>query len=60
MACMQYTCSIDLVIHGQQVDIVPLYECVFEDEVSKDGEKGLGWHGALRHNSSCIIIVIVL
>ncbi len=42
MACMQYTCSIDLVIHGQQVDIVPLYECVFEDEVSKDGEKGLG------------------
>jgi hypothetical protein len=33
---------------------------VFEDEVSKDGEKGLGWRGALRHNSSCAIIVIVL
>ncbi len=60
MAHMQYTCLIDLIIHGQQVDIVHLNECVFEDEVSKDGNKGLGWHGALRHNSSCIIIVIVL
>jgi hypothetical protein len=42
MARMQYTCLIDIVIHGQQLDIVPLNECVFEDEVSKDGEKGLG------------------
>jgi hypothetical protein len=28
MACMQYTCLINLVIHGQQVDIVPLNERV--------------------------------
>jgi hypothetical protein len=42
MAHMQYTCLIDLIIHGQQVDIVHLNECVFEDEVSKDGKKGLG------------------